>query len=255
MNGRWFEENWVNHDEEDEPHQKNKARPLQQKRRDLVQQLEGADGFELLSVCTIEIAKVPFVKISRTKNGKMLKDQKVADDLTAFLHVRAGLGFYFQLYYSSSDMVAPLLEYKYERFLSESPGSLTAVIRSRANDQLFVLKLLHKSTARSVTEEMRLYASATASAHVMSLHQRGASSTKVCFVIEEHCEDTLRSRVDIEGVNDDELFWRWSSQIARGVADIHRAGIIHLAIKPETIRLTPNQDVRLGGFHNDICKR
>ena len=36
---------------------------------------------------------------------------------------------------------------------------------------------------------------------------------------------------------------------ARGVADIHRAGIIHLGIQPEAIALTDNDEVRIGDFH------
>ena len=41
-----------------------------------------------------------------------------------------------------------------------------------------------------------MHATAGASDHVVTLYQRGASSTKVDFVIAEHCESTLRSRVD-----------------------------------------------------------
>ena len=53
-----------------------------------------------------------------------------------------------------------------------------------------------------------------------------------------------------EGVPDDD-FWRWASQLVRGVADIHGSGVIHLAIKPEIIRLTDDtHEVRIGGFQN-----
>ena len=96
---------------------------------------------------------------------------------------------------------------------------------------------------------MMLHAKAAASAHVVLSHQRGASSTKVYYAIEEYCKSTLRSRIESEGVRDDELFWKWASQIARGVADIHRAGIIHLGIHPEAIALTENDGVRIGDFH------
>ena len=49
----------------------------------------------------------------------------------------------------------------------------------------------------------------------------------------------------------DDDFWRWSAQLARGVVDIHGRGIIHLAIKPETVRLTNDTgDVRISSFKN-----
>ena len=93
----WFEENWVNHQEGISPNNAHSRR-----RRELVRRLEGTNGFELLAACATEVSKVPFVRISRTRNGKMVNDQDIADDLTAFLHIHAGLGFYFQLYSSAS---------------------------------------------------------------------------------------------------------------------------------------------------------
>ena len=49
----------------------------------------------------------------------------------------------------------------------------------------------------------------------------------------------------------DDDFWRWSTQLARSLVDIHGRGIIHLAIKPETIRLTDDtHDVRISCFQN-----
>ena len=134
---------------------------------------------------------------------------------------------------------------------SETTDELTALIRSKSDDQVLSLRLVRKSNTRSVSSEIKLHGKATASEHVVTLHQRGASSTKVYFVISEHCEGTLRSRITRgEGVRDDELFWRWSTQIARGVVDVHRAGIIHLAIEPRNIALTDTDGTRIGEFHS-----
>ena len=85
---------------------------------------------------------------------------------------------------------------------------------------------------------MTLQAKATsASEHVVALYHRGSSSPAIHFAITEHCEDTLRERIVVgEGVMDED-FWRWSSQLARGLVDIHSVGIIHLGITPDTIRL------------------
>ena len=75
---------------------------------------------------------------------------------------------------------------------------------------------MRKSGARSVSGEMALHARASsASENVVSLKDRGSSSIKVYFAIEEKCEGTLRNHISGEGVRDDELFWRWSSQLAR----------------------------------------
>ena len=59
----------------------------------------------------------------------------------------------------------------------------------------------------------------------------GAGSTGVYYGVHELVVDVLRSRIHSGGVQDDIDFWRWSSQIARGVADLHRDGIIHLALQ------------------------
>ena len=56
------------------------------------------------------------------------------------------------------------------------------------------------------------------------------------FGIGELCVTTLKRRMASDGVND-EQFWLWSSQIVRGVADIHRLGIIHLAIQARRLAL------------------
>ena len=71
-------------------------------------------------------------------------------------------------------------------------------------------------------------------------------------MISEHCASSLRrSIVEGEGVPEDDNFWRWASQLARGIAYIHAKGIIHLHIKPECVRLNHETgDVRISGFEN-----
>ena len=52
-------------------------------------------------------------------------------------------------------------------------------------------------------------------------------------------------------MEEDDDFWRWSSEIARGVVDMHRVGILHLALEPDHIRLTDDSgDVRIGEFRS-----
>ena len=96
---------------------------------------------------------------------------------TAFLHIHAGLAFYYQLYYSSSDRFPPFPEYAYVQLVSETTDQLNALIRSQVTDQVFSLKLVRKSGARSVSGEMALHARASsASENVVSLKDRGSSS-------------------------------------------------------------------------------
>ena len=192
-----------------------------------------------------------FVKISRTKSGKTIKDKQVARQLTAFLHAQAGLGFHYQLFSSAADINPhPLLEYEYSQLVRESTDALVAIIRNKLTGQLRAVKFVRKNYARSVSDEMRLHAIASASECVVSLYHRGSSSTRVYFVITKlYGAGTLRSRMSSDGMHDDKLFWRLASQIARGVADIHRAGILHLALQPDNIELTETGGVRIGEFH------
>ena len=51
-----------------------------------------------------EDSAVPFVKLVQSKSGKMIKDTGQAQELTTFLHARAGLAFHYQLFCASSDI-------------------------------------------------------------------------------------------------------------------------------------------------------
>ena len=65
---------------------------------------------------------------------------------------------------------------------------------------------------------------------VLTCWSYGSASEAVYFAVGELVVSSLSSRISSEGAHDDD-FWRWSSQIARGVADLHRIGIIHLALQ------------------------
>ena len=79
-----------------------------------------------------------------------------ADQLTAFLHADAGLGFYYQLFCAASDRSSPLLEYEYVKRVSESWDVLAVLVRSKVNGQIHLLKLVRKGVTRSVSYEMTL---------------------------------------------------------------------------------------------------
>ena len=244
----WLESNWVRQDDD----ASNGGLREKQRRRALAQRLVGTNGLELLEACSSEDPKPPFVKITHTKRGNKLKDTSRAEHLTAFLQARAGLGFYYQLSAVASDRFSPLFDYEYVQLVSESPHVLTSLIRSKVSDQVYALELTRKSATRSLSTEMTLHAKAcAASERVLKLHHRGSSSAQAYFAIKEHCASNLRSRIVVgEGVPEED-FWRLSSQLARGVGDIHGIGICHLGIEPDSIHLADDTgDIRISDFRN-----
>ena len=64
------------------------------------------------------------------------QDASRAGHLTAYLQAHAGLGFYYQLSCVSSDRFSPLFEYEYVKLVSESPQTITSLIRSNVSNQV-----------------------------------------------------------------------------------------------------------------------
>ena len=63
-------------------------------------------------------------------------------------------------------------------------------------------------------------------------HYYGTTSPDIFFGIGEFAVGYLTSRISIgQGIEDDDEFWRLASQITSGVAGIHEAGILHLAVQ------------------------
>ena len=70
---------------------------------------------------------------------------------------------------------------------------------------------------------------AASSEFVGQVYESGTSSTGIYYGTGELCLTFLRARINSEGISDEE-FWRWASQLVRGVVDMHRANIIHGAL-------------------------
>ena len=84
--------------------------------------------------------------------------------------------------------------------------------------------------ARSPSQETALTRQA-ASEHVVRVHQY-SSTGNIFYAICELCVARLSTRIKAaQGIEDDDEFWRLASQLTRGIADIHQAGILHLAIQ------------------------
>ena len=70
------------------------------------------------------------------------------------------------------------------------------------------------------------------------LHPPGLSSTGIMLNLARSKMDKIavgnQAGDQVLFVLQTDDFWRWSRQLVRGVADIHRAGIIHLALEVST---------------------
>ena len=221
----WLDEHWVNSD----------ALPAnqQQERRALAQQLSETDGFELLAACTSEDKKVPWVRISQTKTGEVIHDLKRAQQLTSLLHTQAGLTFYYQLF-CASNSITPLHDHEWVRLVHRTDVSEDDIVLCRTANELRRVQFARQDAERPVGEreyELSMKASA-ASGHVLGGYFFGTTSLDVFFSIAEFAVDYMTGRIGAgQGIQDDDEFWRLASQITSGVADIHQAGILHLAIQ------------------------
>ena len=221
---KWLEENWVNSD----------ALPAveQQQRRTLAQELSDTDGFELLTVCTTEDSMVPWVKISHTKTGEALRDPERAAQLTRLLHMRAGLTFYFQLFCASASQTQ-LHDYDWLQYHSHTDTAEAAVIFNRVSSETCILKLVRQTSQRLAAREVALQTKAgVASNRVVHLYHYGTTSRDVFYGVAELVSDSLAARVTLgQGVADEDEFWRLAYQLVSGIADLHAAGVLHLAVE------------------------
>ena len=103
---------------------------------------------------------MPFVKISRTKSGKTIKDKQVARQLTAFLHAQAGLAF------TTSSSVQPRHQpasVARARVLAACPRIYRRARRHHSHKLISSAVKFVRELRASVSDEMRLHAIASAS--------------------------------------------------------------------------------------------
>ena len=172
------------------------------------------------------------------RSGEKIFDSQRLDELTRFLQKHAGLTFYHQLYRTATTTsVSPLLQHKWVRLIEYSDTAETDVVcGAEHSDSMHIVKF---STADSAHQnEMKIHAKVANTECVASLDQYGLASPDVLFGIGEHVTHKLSDCiVPGRGIEDDEKFWRFASQLARGVADIHGEGIVHLTIQVRSPRL------------------
>ena len=142
----WLEETWVRSE--------SCSAGEKTKRGQLLRRLSDTDGFELLTACTTEDERVPFVKISKTKNGRALEDSERAKQLTSVLHTQAGLTFYYQLF-CVSNSVSPLLDLEWVRLIEYNEDTEAQIVRSRDDpSQLYTIKFGIATEFRRNEEKM-----------------------------------------------------------------------------------------------------
>ena len=215
------------------------------KRRQLIHMLAGAGGVGFLEHCCQSDSKSPWVQISHTVDGKLIRSNERSlhleqvQQLTSTLCV-SGLSFYYQLYVASVSH-SPLHGYEFAAPIVQHAEYELALVRNRATEQLAVLTLTsseHMETTQMAREEKTLVdiqKACDVSEFVASLHHWGSNDT-VIFIIGEYCGGgPLTKRIKPHGGVEGEEFWRLAFQLARGIADIHAAGLDQMEIQARSL--------------------
>ena len=202
------------------------------KRRHLVHLVAGAGGVGLLERCCTSDTKAPWVRISNDAAGKPLRvDEECLKQLSSFLCSK-GLSFYYRLYVASVS-ISPLQEYTLVKPLEQHENLEHMLCRNRQTKHPAILSFA-SSTHYPVTRDTitGIQSVCETSEFVASINQWGPIDP-VVFIVGEHCGGgplTARIKPDI-GIEDSKEFWRLALQLAQGLSDIHRAGLVHASIQ------------------------
>ena len=223
------------------------------KRRQLAHLLVGAGGgVGLLDKCCATDAKAPWVQISHTTTGKPLQaDETRRQQLTTFL-CKAGLAFYYQLFVTSVSH-SPLHGYRFVSTLARHAHYQLMLVRNVETEHVAILTLTtfcNLETTQMARQKKTLtdvQKSCVTLEFIMSLYHWGSNGS-VVFILGEYCGGgALVEHIKPEsGIEDDKEFWRLAFQLARGIADIHHAGLTHMDVWAQNALLTEDGDVRYG---------
>ena len=229
------------------------------KRRQLAHVLAGAGGVSFLEHCCQSDSKSPWVQISDTvdSDGKLPQaDQTRVQQLTSVL-CASGLSFYYQLYVASVSH-SPLHGYVFVAPIVQHAHYELTRVRNRVTEQLAILTLTsfeNMETTQMARQQKTLFdvqKACDVSEFVASLHHWGSNGT-VVFIIGEYCGGgplTKRIKRDV-GVKDENEFWRLAFQLARGIADIHAAGLDRMDIR---VRLLSTRHVLRPASNKNVHK-
>jgi hypothetical protein len=208
------------------------------KRRQLVHTLAGAGGVGFLQHCFQNDCKSPWVQVSYAADEKLLQqaEQTRVQQLTPTL-CASGLSFDYQLYVASVSH-SPLHGYEFVAPIVQHADYELTLFRNRVTEQLAILTLTsfeNMEMTQMAREEKTLFdvqKACDVSEFVASIHHWGSNGT-VVFIIGEYCGRgplTKRIAPDV-GIKDEDEFWRLAFQLARGIADIHAAGLDRMDIQ------------------------
>ena len=144
--------------------------------------------------------------------------------------------------------MSPLLNYEWTQLVNGTESTEASIVRNQVTGDKFIVRFLTNSGA--VQRLMNLHVAAAESEFVVSVLNFGPSSDGIFFSVGEFVVGDLRTRIrpEAQGVEDDEEFWRLATQLSRGVADIHRNGVLHLAVQPANLFLTKHGNLRIAQF-------
>merc|ERR1712023_495640 len=108
-------------------------------------------------------------------------------------------------------------------------SSEAALLCDRELGELHTIKLAKQTNERLAANELTLTRKASAaSPHILFPHHHGTTSRDIYFGVGELIVGRLATRIKAgQGIEDDAEFWKLAAQLTGGVADIHRAGILH----------------------------
>ena len=209
----------------------------------------GADGPSLLERCAARVGKPPWFEVRGDHNRQKLDVKLVAlKRFNIVLNDASGFGFYCLLY-RSCGRLGPLQDFEWEALLGDGSFGQVHRCRNKHSGDPRAVKLVHVASGdleRAALEmEFQQVASALAATKVVRLETWGQVEEEYLFAVMEYAAGgELRGRIGAEGV-DVALFWRWASQLADAVAELHARKLVHRDLKPENVLLTAAGDVRL----------
>ena len=209
------------------------AESEKKKRRHLSHLVAGAGSIGFLERCCTSHTKSPWVRISNAVDGKPLRvDDECVKQLTSFLCSK-GFSFYYRLYVTSDALSKPLHEYTLVKPVQHQEHMEHLLCRNRQTKQPTVLSF-GSSEYFPITQDVvaGILGVCETSEFVASIYKWGPSGP-VVFVFGEHCGGgPLAARIKpCIGIEDSEEFWRIALQLAQGLSDIHRAGLVRMAIQ------------------------
>jgi sulfatase modifying factor 1 len=144
---------------------------------------------------------------------------------------------------------------KYEIICELGRGGFGVVYKVKYNDEFYALKVVNDRKAQrqdnsiAQTKEHLALQYLSNSKYVVKVIDGGVYANRTFVVMEHMANGTLAQRLKKknEGFTGHQIL-HIGLQIARGLQDIHSAGLIHRDIKPANIFITETETIKIGDF-------